>query len=227
MSDTLVVTAVVRSDKGKGSSRRLRRLADKIPAILYGGKSEPVSLTLIRKDLEKSLENEAFYTQIITVEFDGNSEKAILKDLQRHPAKETVMHADFLRVVDDVKLYVRIPLHFLNEDICVGVKTQGGIVSHSMTELEVMCFPKDLPEYLDVDLLEIELGQSVHISDITLPAGVESVELSQGKDHDQTVASVIAPRGGSDDEVDSTEETEETANDTSSEDNSDEGVSED
>ncbi len=229
MSDAFVVNAVVRSDKGKGSSRRLRRLADKIPAILYGGKGDPVSLTLIRKDLEKSLENEAFYTQIITVEFDGKSEQAILKDLQRHPAKETVMHADFLRIVADVKLHVRIPLHFLNEDTCVGVKTEGGIVSHSMTELEVMCLPKDLPEYLEVDLLEVELGQNIHISDITLPEGVESVELSHGEDHDQTVASVIAPRGGSEEEVDegeATEETEETTDDADAEAASDEGDSE-
>lgn len=213
MSDAFVVHAEVRSDKGKGSSRRLRRLSDKIPAILYGGKDEPVSLTLIRKDLEKSLENEAFYTHILTVEYDGKSEQIILKDLQRHPAKETVMHADFMRVVDDVKIHVRVPLHFLNEDICVGVKTEGGIISHSMTELEVMCLPKDLPEYIEVDLQAISLGQIIHISDLSLPEGTESIELSHGEDHDQSVASVIAPKGGSDEEEDEAASEEDEATD--------------
>lgn len=226
MSDAFVVTAEVRSDKGKGSSRRLRRLADKIPAILYGGKGDPVSLTLIRKDLEKSLQNEAFYTHILTLEVDGKPEQAILKDLQRHPAKETVMHADFLRVVDDVKLHVRVPLHFLNEETCVGVKMEGGMVTHIITELEVMCLPKDLPEYIEIDLQEVELGQSIHISDISLPAGVESVELSHGEDHDQTVASVIAQKAVVEEETEAADAdaADETADDADA--GSDEGDSE-
>jgi len=226
MSDAFVVNAEVRSDKGKGSSRRLRRLADKIPGIIYGGKGEPVSLTLIRKDLEKSLQNEAFYTHILTVEIDGQPEKAILKDLQRHPAKETVMHADFLRVVDDVKIFVRIPLHFINEDTSIGVKTQGGMVSHSMTELEVMCLPKDLPEYLEVDLQDVELGQIVHISDVVLPPGVESVELSHGEDHDQPIASIVAPKGSAEDKLEDAAAAEDTADEADADADADEGGSE-
>jgi len=225
MSDRFLVNAEVRSDKGKGSSRRLRRLADKIPAILYGSKKEAISLTLIRKDLEKSLESEAFYTQILTIDIDGKAEQAILKDLQRHPAKETVMHADFLRVSADVKITVRIPLHFINEDICVGVKMEGGMVSHAINEIEVECLPGNLPEFIEVDLAEIALGQSVHMSEIKLPEGVESTQLSHGADHDQSVASVITPRGVAEEEgaVDMVDEEAATDEETAS----DEGESED
>jgi large subunit ribosomal protein L25 len=224
MSDRFLVNAEVRSDKGKGSSRRLRRLADKIPAILYGSKKEAISLTLIRKDLEKSLESEAFYTQILTIDIDGKAEQAILKDLQRHPAKETVMHADFLRVSADVKITVRIPLHFINEDICVGVKMEGGMVSHAINEIEVECLPGNLPEFIEVDLAEIALGQSVHMSEVKLPEGVESTQLSQGANHDQSVASVITPRGVAEEAaVDMVDEEAATDEETAS----DEGESED
>ena len=200
MSDTFQISAEIREDMGKGASRRLRRLADQIPAILYGGKQAPTPLTIVRKDLEHALENEAFYSHVLTISVGSKKEKAILKDLQRHPAKERVMHADFLRVSDDVKIKVNVPLHFLNEETCVGVKMQGGIVQHSATDIEVQCLPGNIPEYLEVDMAEIDVGQIIHLSDIVLPEGVESVALSQGEDHDLTIASVLMPKGGLDEE---------------------------
>ena len=200
MSDQFEVIAEAREDMGKGASRRLRRLADKVPAIIYGGDKEPQSLTLIRKDIEKSLENEAFYSHVLAVNVAGDVQKAILKDLQRHPAKDTVMHADFLRVDDKVAIKVNVPIHFLNEETCHGVKMQGGMIQHQATDIEVSCLPADIPEYIEVDMLEVETGQIVHLSDVTLPAGVTSVALALGEDHDLAIASVIAPKGGSDDE---------------------------
>ncbi len=204
MSDQFEVQAELREDMGKGASRRLRRHADKVPAIIYGGDKEPQPLTLIRKDLEKSLENEAFYSHVLTVNIGGDVQKAILKDLQRHPAKNSVMHADFLRVSDKVALKVHVPIHFLNEESCHGVKMQGGIIQHLETDIEVSCLPGDIPEYIEVDMAKVETGQIVHLSDITLPAGVTSVALALGEDHDLAISSVIAPKGGSaaDDEAD-------------------------
>jgi large subunit ribosomal protein L25 len=200
MSDAFEFAAEVREDKGKGASRRLRRLADQVPAILYGGDKDPQPLTLIRKDLEKALENEAFYSHVLTINVGKTKEKAILKDLQRHPAKDRVMHADFMRVSDDVKIKVNVPIHFLNEDNCVGVKTEGGMVQHSETDVEVLCLPANIPEYVEVDMLEVAVGDIIHLSDIKLPEGVESVALSHGEDHDLAVASVLAPKGISEEE---------------------------
>ena len=200
MSDTFEITAAARADMGKGASRRLRRLADQVPAIIYGGDKEPQPLTLIRKDLEKALENEAFYSHVLTINVDSKKEKAILKDLQRHPAKNLVMHADFLRVRDDVKIKVNVPIHFLHEEECVGVKTEGGIIQHAETDIEVSCLPADMPEYVEVDMLEVEVGGIVHLSDIKLPKGVESVALSHGEDYDLSIASVLARKGGTEEE---------------------------
>ncbi len=192
MSDTFELNAEARADTGKGASRRLRRLADQVPAILYGGDKAPQPLTLIRKDLEYALENEAFYSHVLTINVGKSKEKAILKDLQRHPARDRVMHADFLRVRDDVKIKVNVPIHFLNEEECAGVKQDGGIIQHSENDIEVSCLPADMPEYIEVDMLEVILGQMVRLSDVTLPEGVESVALSHGEDYDLSIASVLA-----------------------------------
>ena len=200
MSDAFELNAELREDKGKGASRRLRRLADQIPAIIYGGNQDPQSLTLIRKDLEKALENEAFYSHVLTIDVAGDKQKAILKDLQRHPAKDRVMHADFLRVDDKVAIKVHVPIHFINEETSIGVKLQGGMIQHQLTDIEVQCLPGDIPEYIEVDMQEVETGQIVHLSDIALPAGVVSVALSLGEDHDLAVASVLAPKGGADED---------------------------
>lgn len=195
MSEAFVLNAEVRKDTGKGASRRLRRLADLVPAIIYGDEKEPVSITLQHKDLIKQLENEAFYSHIVEVKIGSESESVILKDLQRHPAKDKIMHADFLRVSATKKLKTTVPLHFINEDSCTGVKIQGGSISHAVTELEISCLPADLPEFIEVDLADVEAGQIVHISDLALPQGVESVALSHGADYDLTVATVNKPKG--------------------------------
>ena len=194
MSTDFTLQAKGREETGKGASRRLRRLAGELPAIVYGGKKDPVLIKLVLKDVTKSLENEAFYSHIIGLEIDGKSEDVILKDLQRHPAKGWIMHMDFLRVNKDTKLQTKVPIHFINEEACVGVKVGGGIISRTMTELDIMCLPKDLPEYLEVDMTDVEIGTTLHISDITLPKGVESVALSHGTDHDLPIAAVNKPK---------------------------------
>jgi len=204
MSD-FELNAKRREDLGKGASRRLRRLADEVPAIIYGGKKKPESVTLLHKDLAHALENEAFYSHLISIVIDGKAQDVILKDLQRHPAKAIILHADFLRVNKKQKITVRAPIHFINEESSKGVKLQGGAVSHSMTELEISCLPGDLPEYIEVDLADVEVDQIVHISDIKLPKGVESVALSHGTGHDLPVAAIHKPKG-SDDDADASED---------------------
>ena len=211
MSGQFELTAELREDKGKGASRRLRRFADQIPPIIYGGDKDPQPLTLIRKDLEKALENEAFYSQVLTINVGSEPQKAILKDLQRHPAKDRVMHADFLRVDDKTLVKVNVPIHFLNEEACVGVKLQGGIIQHQATDIEVQCLPGDIPEYIEVDMLKVETGDIIHLSDITLPEGVTSLALALGEDHDLAIASVIAPKGGAADEEEEAAPAEEAA----------------
>jgi len=232
MSDAFELTAVIREDLGKGSSRRLRRLDDQVPAIIYGGDAAPTPLTLIRKDLERALQNEAFYSHILTLNVGKKKEKAILKDLQRHPSKERVMHADFMRISDNVAIKIHVQVHFLNEEACYGVKTEGGMIQHSATDIEVQCLPGDMPEYVEVDMIDIKVGDIVHLSDIKLPKGVESVALSHGEDYDLAIASVLAPKGISEEE----EELEaaaaaaaaEAAGETAAEDGAaDEGASED
>jgi large subunit ribosomal protein L25 len=195
MSDQFELSAELREDLGKGASRRLRRHADKVPAIIYGGDKEPQPLTLVRKDLEKALENEAFFSHVLTIHVGTDKQKAILKDLQRHPARETVTHADFLRIDENRAIKVNVPIHFINETKCHGVKIQGGIIQHQATDIEVQCLPSDIPEYIEVDMLDVHTGQIIHLSDITLPEGVASVALALGEDHDLAIASVIAPKG--------------------------------
>ncbi len=208
MSEAYVLNAEVREDAGKGASRRLRRLESKVPGIVYGGDKAPLNISIPHKDLIKQLENEAFYSHIVTLNISGNNENVILKDLQRHPAKPLIMHADFLRVSKTHKLHTKVPLHFINDDIAIGVKKQGGLVSHTMTELDITCLPADLPEYIEVDLADVELGQTLHISDIKLPKGVESVALSHGEDHDLPIANIHKAKGQATDEETSEEESE-------------------
>ena len=206
MSEAFIVVAETRVDEGKGASRRLRRLEGKMPAVIYGGDQDAQSLTLIRKDFEYMLENEACFSSILEVQVDGKSENAIIKDIQRHPAKGFPMHADFLRVRMDQAIKVNVPLHFINEEQCTGVKLGGGMIQKQATDIEIQCLPKDLPEYLEVDMLDVELGQIVHLSDITLPEGAIATALELGDDHDLAIASVIAPRGIKGDDEDETSE---------------------
>lgn len=194
MSTDFILQAKGREDTGKGASRRLRRLAGEVPAIVYGGKKNPTKIALTHKDVAKALENEAFFSSIISLDIEGASEDVIIKDIQRHPAKKLVLHMDFFRVSKTTVLQTKVPLHFINEDTCPGVKLGGGIVAHTMTDIEIQCLPKNLPEFIEVDMAEVDLGDIVHISDIVLPEGVESVALNLGADHDLSVATINKPK---------------------------------
>ena len=187
------IKADLREVKGKGASRRLRR-EGLVPAVLYGGGDAIVNLQLEHNDLYHHAEHEAFYSHILKLTIDGKSQRVVLKDMQRHPYKPTIMHVDFQRIREDTALTMRVPLHFINEEKCPGVKNSGGIVSHLMTELEISCLPKDLPEYIEVDVLEMELGDALHLSDLKVPEGVEIASLLSGGDPAQTVVSVQAPQ---------------------------------
>ena len=191
----------VRTDLGKGASRRLRRLESNIPAVVYGGGADPISLTIPHKDILKATSNEAFFSHVITLNIGKKKEKAVIKALQRHPAKPFILHADFLRINEKEALTVKVPLHFINEEKCVGVKIGGGSILKTLNEIEVSCLPKDLPEFIEVDMLEVEVGSNVHLSDITLPADVTSVSLSH-EDGDLGVATVKAAKGEKADEAD-------------------------
>ena len=215
MSQKLTLIAEPRDDLGKSASRRHRRLEKLVPAIIYGGKKDPQPLTVIEKDFEKALQNEAFFSQVIEIKVDGDPEKAVLKDLQRHPAKNRIIHADFLRIDDKVQIKMNIPIHFINEEKCHGVKMEGGLVQHQATDIEVQCLPGDIPEYVSVDMENVKIGEIVHLSDIILPEGVTSVALALGEDYDLAVASVIAPKGAAIDEDDV--EVDETADSTDQE----------
>lgn len=193
MAINFEIEAQVRHDAGKGASRRLRR-EGKIPAIIYGGDKAPQNLMLAHNPVMHSLEHEAFYSHILNVRIDGKVERAVLKDLQRHPYKRVLLHMDLQRVSEDEKLRMRVPLHFIGEDKAPGVKQGGGIVSHLVTEVEVSCLPKHLPEYLEVDVSHLNVNETLHLSDIPLSAGVELIELSHGPEHDQPIVSIHVPR---------------------------------
>lgn len=193
MASSFVLEAEARTDLGRGNARRVR-VAGKVPAILYGVGTEPRALLLDHNKVLKALENEATYSHILTIRVDGAEETAILKDIQRHPSRPVILHMDFQRVSESQKVRVHVPIHFLNEDTSVGVK-RGGVVAHSMADIEVSCLPQRLPEFIAVDLAKLDIGQSIHLSDIRMPGGVESVELLHGADHDQVVVAIKAGRG--------------------------------
>ncbi|MBC6907258.1 50S ribosomal protein L25/general stress protein Ctc [Saccharophagus sp. K07] len=196
MSTDFQLNAKVRDVAGKGASRRLRRLANEVPGIVYGDGKAPLNISINQHELLRNLENEAFYSHVISLNVDGKTESVILKDLQRHPSKAQLLHADFLRVSKTKKIVVSVPLHFINEDTCKGVKLGGGSIAHNLTQLEISCLASDLPEYIEVDLADVDVGQILHISDLKLPKGVESVALSHGADHDLPVVSVNKAKGG-------------------------------
>jgi len=193
MSDLITIQAVARSDKGKGASRRLRR-EGLVPGIIYGGGKDPEMIATRHNKLVQHLEHEAFYSSIVNVEMDGKVQRVILKDLQRHPAKPFVLHFDLLRVADTDRIKMNVPLHFIGEDVAPGVKTHGGTVSHALVDLEVICEAQNLPEYIEVDISSLDIGDALHLSDLKLPEGVEIVALSHGDshDHDELVVSVHA-----------------------------------
>ena len=185
------VNAEQRSLQGKGASRRLRRLG-KTPRIIYGGESEPQAIELDHNDLFHKLKLEAFHASILTLKVGSSKEKVLLRDIQMHPYKQAVLHVDFQRIDPKKKIHMKVPLHFINSEIAPGVKTSGGIVSHVLTEVDVTCLPKDLPEYITVDLIDLAAGHTLHLSDVKVPDDVEITALSKGDD--QAVAAIAIPR---------------------------------
>ena len=192
MSD-IILEAEARSDMGKGASRRLRREEKKIPAIIYGGDKDPAPLLLAQNVVLKALENEAIYSSVFALKVDGKKEKVLLKDIQRHPYKPVVMHMDFQRVSGKDVLVRMVPLHFINEDSAPGVK-DGGIITHSANQVEITCQAKDLPEFIEVDVAGLEMDGVIHLTDLTLPKGVEFAHDPSEGDHDQAVVSIHEPR---------------------------------
>jgi large subunit ribosomal protein L25 len=207
MSEMLEVVAQPRSDTGKGASRRLRRTG-MVPAIVYGAHKDPEMIQLVHSDLLQHLDKEAFYSHILDLKVGSASQQVILKDLQRHPAKPFILHVDFLRISADEKLKTHVPLHFLNEEKSPGIK-HGGIVSHNLTEVEVTCLPKDLPEFIEIDMTELDVGDIVHLSDLKLPQGVEIVALLAGEEHDVPVTTIHGKSAGVEGDEEGEEGTEE------------------
>ncbi|MBK1721874.1 50S ribosomal protein L25/general stress protein Ctc [Thiocystis violacea] len=195
MSVDFEVVARPRVAAGKGASRRLRR-EGLVPGIVYGAHQDPEAVSVLHNELLKHLEQEAFYSHVLDLKVDGKSTKVVLKDLQRHPARPFILHVDFMRVSKDEKLKMVVPLHFLNEESCPGVK-MGGQVAHNLTEIEITCLPKDLPEFIGVDMTDLDVGSIVHLSEIQLPAGVE---LAHAPDPDEPVVVVHGARIGGDEE---------------------------
>jgi len=190
MSNVFEFVAESRGQSGKNAAKRSRRSGN-VPAILYGGHKEPQMLTLSHNEVVKHLAHEAVYSHILDVTVDGKTEKAILKAVQRHPAKVQIQHLDFMRVDMSEMLKVHVPLHFINEATSVGTK-KGGIATHNMTDVEVSCLPAALPEFIAVDMANLDVGESLHLSDLVLPAGVSIIALAQGAEHDLPVVSIIA-----------------------------------
>ena len=198
MSVSFELNAVSRSDTGKGASRRLRK-EGMVPGIVYGAGKDPEMISVEHNKLIQHLDHEAFYSHILSLNVDGNQQNVVLKDLHRHPSKPFILHLDLLRVSADEKIKMHVPLHFLNETKAVGVK-EGGKISHTIVDLEISCLPKDLPEYIEVDVAEMNIGEALHLSDITLPEGVEIPSLALGEDHDLPVVAIHAVRGGKEEE---------------------------
>jgi len=195
MSVTFELKAEPRSDLGKGASRRLRR-AGKVPAIVYGGGQDPQPLVLNHLDVLNQLKNEAVYSHVLTLNLGDRTESVVLRDMQRHPFKPTIQHMDFLRVSADRKLTVNVPLHFLNEESSRGIKQQGGVVSRALIDVEIACLPKDLPEFIEIDLADLAIGDALHLSDIRLPAGVELADhVVAGSEQDAIVVSIQHAQG--------------------------------
>jgi len=195
MSASFIVNAELRSDQGKGASRRLRETG-RLPGILYGAHKEPTMISLSHNEITRHLEDEAFYSNLLTLNLGGNQETVVLKDLQRHPSKPFILHADFQRVQADEKIRLHVPLHFINEAKCPGVKA-GGKVSHQLTDVEISCLPKDLPEYIEVDMSEMQVGDALHLSQLKLPAGVEYPS-TEGEDY--IVVNIHTGHGGGEEE---------------------------
>ena len=201
MSDNITLNAVPRSDSGKGASRRLRHQG-LVPAIVYGGKFDPVQISIDHNVFIHELDKETIYTQVVDLKMDDKTQEVILRDLQRHPYKNKIMHADFFRIDKNTPIKVVVPIHATNAEDCVGVKMDGGMMTQLVTEIEIIALPKDLPEHLEIDALNLHLGEILHLTDIQLPEGVEIVALTyleevediEHDDHNVGVLSVVKTR---------------------------------
>lgn len=220
MENLFEVQAELRSDEGKGASRRLRH-AGKVPAIMYGAGKEPMSLSLDHNKFMRHLDEEAFYSHILELVVDGKKNQVVLKDLQRHPASDRkIIHADFMRVKAGQALTMVVQLRFIGGDEAPGVK-EGGVIAHLLTDVEVSCLPKDLPENIEIDISTLELDNSIHLSEIIVPEGVTLTALSHGQEeeleegvrsnYDQAVVNIHTPRAVViEEDLDTTEEEEAT-----------------
>jgi large subunit ribosomal protein L25 len=186
------VNATARGVDGRGASRRLRH-AGRVPAVLYGGGKDAENIELDHKEISQHLKHEAFHASILTLAMNGQKQQVLLRDVQMHPWRAQVLHVDFQRVARDRKIHMKVPLHFMNQEIAPGVKTGGGAVNHVLTEIDVSCLPDDLPEYIEVDLAEMQVGHSIHLSQLKMPKGVESTQLRGGDD--AVVVTIAVPRG--------------------------------
>ena len=189
MSEQVSLNAENREIEGKSSSRLLRR-GGSVPAIIYGGTKEPLRISILEKDISKASSVPGFTTQILSISVAGKEENVIIKEIQRHPATERVLHADLMRVNPDTKISISVPIRFINEESCVGVKMHGGVVSHLINNIDISCLASNLPEYLEIDVEEMNIGDSVFLSALKLPEGVEIPVLALGEDRDQAVVSV-------------------------------------
>ena len=189
MSKDFDLIAEMREDQGTGASRRLRRKG-KVPAIIYGAGRPPRQLAFDHNKVIKQLESESFYSSILNIKVGENSQAAIVKDIQRHPAKPIIMHMDFQRIVEDEKIRMNVPIHFIGEEDAIGVREGGGTVARIKTDVEISCLPRDLPEYFEVDISNLALDEMLHLSDIKLPEGVEMPELALSDEHDQAIVSI-------------------------------------
>lgn len=196
MANVFEFIAESRGKSGKSAARSVRREGN-VPAVLYGGDKDPELLLLNHNDVIKHLEHEAVYSHVLDVSVGGKKQKAILKGVQRNPAKFQILHLDFMRVSMSQAIKVHVPLHFINEATSIGGK-KGGIATHSLVDVEVSCLPSALPEFIEVDMAKLDIGESIHLSDLVLPAGVEIVALTHGPEHDLPVVSMMAAKGGAD-----------------------------
>lgn len=189
----LTASTRTKQQHGTGVARRMRRLENTIPAVVYGGTKEAKSISMNHDEIVAASVNEAFYSHILTLNIDGKAESVVIKAMQRHPYKHKILHADFLRVDAKQKLTMNVPLHFIGEENAPGVKN-GGAVTHHMTDIEISCLPADLPEFIKVDISKLEMDQTLHLTDLSLPKGVEIVALTQEGDHNEGVVVIHEPK---------------------------------
>ena len=210
MATQLTLEVTTRESVGSGAVGRLRRIDDGIPGVLYGAGQETVNVTLPTRVLLKALQSENFLSQIIELKLDGNAEQVVVRDMQRHPATEDVTHIDFMRIREDQEIQVSVPIRFINEESCIGVRMNGGTITRNLVEVDVSCLPKDLPEAIIVDMEDVDVGSAIHLSGLALPVGVSIPSLGAGDDSDRdlAVASVSIVRVQVEEEEEAAEELE-------------------